>query len=155
MQPAYAPPAPDYGAPINLQPALAQPAFASAAYAPANYVQPATLPVAYAPAAYAPAAYARAAYAPVNYAPAAYVRPVEYAQPRFVARPVFANYYPPVYRPVVAAYAPNYMAAPATCEVPVAQPVMPVAPAGPKVWVHEKVYVQGQPLRNLLTAITP
>ena len=71
-----------------------------------------------------------------------------------MARPVLANYYPPVYRPVIAGYTPTYVASPATCAVPVAQPVVPAA-AGPKVWVHEKVYVQGQPLRNLLTAITP
>ena len=85
----------------------------------------------------------------------AYFRPVVYTQPTYVARPVVANYYTPAYRPVVAGYTPTYVASPATCEVPVAQPVVPAVPAGPKVWVHEKVYVQGQPLRNLVTAITP
>ena len=51
------------------------------------------------------------------------------------------------------------MASPVNYEVPVAQPVVPVVQpvvaAGPKVWVHNKVYVQGQPIRNFLTAITP
>ena len=56
---------------------------------------------------------------------------------------------------MAAGYTPTYVASPATCEVPVAQPVAAAVPAGPKVWVHDKVYVQGQPLRNLLTAITP
>jgi len=100
--------------------------------------------------------YARPAM-PVTYTQAAYVRPayvrpVVYTQPTFVARPVIADYYPPVYRPVVAGYTPTCVAGPATCAVPTAQPVVP---ANPKVWVHEKVYVQGQPLRNLVTAITP
>ena len=100
--------------------------------------------------------YAQPASVPVTYTAAAYVRPtyvrpVVYTQPTFVARPVMVNY-TPVYRPVVAAYTPTYVASPATCAVPVAQPVVP---AGPKVWVHEKVYVQGHPLRNLVTAVTP
>jgi hypothetical protein len=63
-----------------------------------------------------------------------------------VAYQPFVAYQRPyvVYSPVVAAgyNAPVYSA-------PVA------APAGPKVWVHPKVYVEGQPIRNLLRAITP
>ncbi len=99
------------------------------------------------------AAYSQPTYVPVSYARPAYVQPivrqVVYAQPAYVARPV--NFYP-VYRPVVAAYTPTYVASPVNYEVPVAQPVVA---AGPKVWVHNKVYVQGQPIRNFLTAITP
>ncbi len=56
------------------------------------------------------------------------------------------------YMPVVARYpAPLY-----TTYSPVAggYPV-PATAAGPKVWVHPKVYVEGQPIRNLLRAITP
>jgi len=68
---------------------------------------------------------------------------------------VTTTYYKPVYHPVVVGYTPTYAAGPATCDVPAAQPVVPAPPAGPKVWVHEKVYVQGHPLRNLFTAITP
>ena len=81
---------------------------------------------------------------PAAYVRPVHVRPVVYAQPTIVPRPVVVNY-PPVYQPAVAAYAPAYVAPPATC----------AAPVGPRVWVHEKVYVQGQPLRNLITAITP
>ena len=29
------------------------------------------------------------------------------------------------------------------------------AAVGPKVWVHPKVYVEGQPIRNLIRAVTP
>jgi hypothetical protein len=140
MQPAYT--ASAYNDAINLQANYPQPT-----YAQPNYVQPTYV------------SYGQPAAMPVNYAPAtyvqpAYVRPMVYPRPAYVAQPVVATYYRPVYRPVVAAYGPTYMPAPATCEVPVAQPAVAV-PAGPKVWVHEKVYVQGQPLRNLLTAITP
>jgi hypothetical protein len=85
----------------------------------------------------------------------AYVRPVVCTQPTLVARPVVTSYYTPFYRPVVAGYTPACVASPTTCELPVARPVVPAVPAARKVWVHEKVYVQGQPLRNLFTAITP
>jgi hypothetical protein len=52
-----------------------------------------------------------------------------------------------VYSPVIAAgyNAPVYTAYSPPAAVPV----------GPKVWVHPKVYVEGQPIRNLLKAITP
>ncbi len=75
------------------------------------------------------AAYAPAAYAPmaVTYRPAV---TVNYVQPTVAYSPVPAAVYP-------AAYA--------------AQPVA----VGPRVWVKPKVYVEGQPLRNLLRAITP
>jgi hypothetical protein len=56
--------------------------------------------------------------------------------------------------PVVARYpAPTYVTyAPApTGYVTAAAPVS----AGPKVWVHPKVYVEGQPIRNLIRAVTP
>lgn len=60
--------------------------------------------------------------------------------PTVAYMPVVARYPVPVYTtysPVAAGYA------------------APVAAAGPKVWVHPKVYVEGQPIRNLLRAITP
>jgi hypothetical protein len=130
IQTNYAPPA--YSEPISLQPSNVQPAYPQPTYV--SYGQPAGVPMAY--------------------SQPAYVQPVVYAQPAIAARPVVVNY-TPAYRPVVVGYTPTYVAGPTTCEVPVAQPVVAAAPAGPKVWVHEKVYVQGQPLRNLVTAITP
>ena len=76
----------------------------------------------------APYATYAAAYAPaVPYRPAV---TVNYLRPTLAYSPVSAPVYP-------AAYA-----------------VQPVA-AGPRVWVKPKVYVEGQPLRNLLRAITP
>ena len=92
---------------------------------------------------------------PAYYAPAyagVYARPAYYAAP-YVAAPV------PVYRPVAAAYAPVYAPAPVTtyaAPAPVyAAPQAASVPGGPKVWVHPKVYVQGEPVRNLIKAITP
>jgi hypothetical protein len=89
---------------------------------------------------YAPGpAIATAYYAPgpVTYQPAVtYVRPVA------------------VYRPVVVpyvAYSPVVAPAPYAAYAPVVAP----AYAGPVVWVHPKVYVQGQPVRNVFRAITP
>ncbi|MEI8375962.1 MAG: hypothetical protein WCJ35_24320 [Planctomycetota bacterium] len=145
MQPTYA--APAYSDAINLQPNYTQPAYTQATYSQSSHVQPTY--VSYRQPVYAPVTYTRAVYMQTN------VRPVVYNPPTFVGRPVMADYYTPVYRPVVAGYTPTYVANPAACEVRVARPVVSAAPAGPKVWVHEKVYVQGQPLRNLLTAITP
>lgn len=69
----------------------------------------------------------------VAYAPAMTYRPavtVNYVQPTVAYGSVPASAYP-------AGYA-----------------VQPVA-AGPRVWVKPKVYVEGQPIRNLLRAITP
>ncbi len=91
----------------------------------------------------------RPAYAPPvgNVAVAGHVPAANYVP---TATPPFAT--PRVtYMPVVARYpAPNYVscARPATSRAP-------AAPAGPKVWVHPKVYVEGQPIRNLIRAITP
>jgi len=149
--PAYAPapqPQPTIVQANYVQPTYAAPANSDAINLRANYPQPSYV------------AYSQPASMPVNYAPAAYVqptyvRPVVYTQPSYAVQPVAATYYKPVYRPMVVGYTPTYVASPATCEVPAAQPVVAAAPAGPKVWVHEKVYVQGQPLRNLLTAVTP
>ena len=139
---------------------------AAPAYAPAPQPQPTVVQTNYMQPTYAAPAYNQPIALQANYTqptyvafgqpavPATYVQPVAYAQPAPAARPVVVNY-TPVYRTVIAGYTPTYVAGPTTCEVPVAQPVLPAPPAGPKVWVHEKVYVQGQPLRNLVTAITP
>jgi hypothetical protein len=78
-----------------------------------------------------------AAYAP------AYVRPAYYA-----AAPVVRPVYAPVYTPTVS-YATAF--APA----PVPAYAAPAYAGGPQVWVHPKVYVQGEPVRNLIRAITP
>lgn len=100
--------------------------------------------VTYSPAAtYAPAAPA------VNYVPA-----VNYYAPAAPYVPVAARCAAPSvsYMPVVARYpAPTYVT---YAPVAGAYPAAPV-PAGPRVWVHPKVYVEGQPIRNLLRAITP
>ena len=58
------------------------------------------------------------------------------------------------YTPVVA----RYPAQPYTAYAPVANDYLAAAAAahpGKTVWVHPKVYVEGQPIRNLLRAITP
>ena len=155
-QPAYT--QPTYSQASYVQTSYAQPTYSQPTYTQAAYVQPSYSQPVYAQAAYAQPVHYRPAYQPVSY-----VQPVYYAQPAYVARPVVASYgynynvpvYRPEYRPVVASYAPVYVARPATCEVTVPQPIVTPVPQGPKVWVHEKVYVQGQPLRNLLTAVTP
>ena len=152
QRPAYQPVMRDYApAPVTYAPAEnagmtvstrwepAEPAPYAAAYTPAVTYAPA---VNYTPAMnYVPAAN----YAPaMNYAPAVPYVPVaaRCATPRVSYMPVAARYPAPNY----VTYAPvanNYAAAPAP------------AYAGPKVWVHPKVYVEGQPIRNLLRAITP
>jgi hypothetical protein len=86
--------------------------------------------------------------------PAVAYRPTvtQYIQPAVAYRPVVTYERPYVaYRPVIAA---GYNAPVYTAYLPPA--AAPVAvPAGPKVWVHPKVYVEGQPIRNLWKAITP
>ena len=123
-------------------------------YAPAVNYSPA---VTYAPAAsYAPAnGYAPAvSYAPaVGYAPMAVSAPVQAA----VYTPVVARYPAQTwvkYTPTVA----RYPAQPCVACAPVANDYLAAAAAahpGKTVWVHPKVYVEGQPIRNLLRAITP
>jgi hypothetical protein len=108
--------------------------------------------------------------APAYAAPVVAYRPVvaPYAAPYAAYRPVvvpavpYANYANPyaVYRPAVT-YAQPYVVnapAPAAAFSPPVYPAPAPAPAvavGPKVWVHPKVYVEGEPIRNLLKAITP
>jgi hypothetical protein len=107
---------------------------------------------------YAPASYLPANCAVANHpAPAVAYRPVvtQYVQPAVAYEPLvvqagrvqpYVAYQRPyvVYSPAVAA---GYTAPVYSAPVAVA--------AGPKVWVHPKVYVEGQPIRNLLRAITP
>ena len=62
-----------------------------------------------------------------------------------VQRPVTTYYAPPVATPVTTYYAP------AVTAVPVATPVVAARP----VVVRTKVYIPGQPVRNILRAITP
>jgi hypothetical protein len=167
-QPQYAPPAdaqpsytePQYAQPTYVQtqytqpyaqPTYVQPAYAQPAYVQPTYAQPAYLQPTYPQPTYV----TQAAYARPAYVPTAYVRPV------YVARPMVVAYPAPVYRPVVQTYVPTYAAYPAatapSCSVPTYQAtaVTVPPPVGPRVVVHQKVYVEGQPLRNLLTAITP
>ena len=138
-----------------------QAAVANYAPAPASYVPPtdayATVSTRWEPATtttYAPTASPAVTYSPVTtYAPAVnYAPTVTYSPVRYV--PVANRCVTPTvsYMPVVARYpAPNYVTyAPVTGAYATAP-----APAGPKVWVHPKVYVEGQPIRNLLRAITP
>jgi DNA-directed RNA polymerase II subunit RPB1 len=117
--------APSYAAPSYAAPGYAAPGYAAAGYAAAGYAVPA---VAYRPA------------------------PVPYVQPVAAYRPVVPAYSRPyvVYSPtVVAGYSAPAYSAPAY-SAPAA------IPAGPKVIVRPKiVWVEGQPIRNLLRAITP
>jgi hypothetical protein len=128
----YAATAPAYFAP---RPQYVQPQYAPT-YTQTNYAQP---------------VYTQPAYAAPNYAAPAYTQPVYAAayQPAYavqpVARPVYVN---AAYRPCATTYA-------AYQPVTYAQPAVAPVAAGPRVWVHEKVYVEGQPLRNLIKAITP
>ena len=129
--PSYTPPscpAPSYAAPNYASPSYATPSYASPSYGIANYPAPA---VAYRPV-LTPYVQPAAAYQP-GVVQAARLQPyVAYQRPYVVYSPVVsAGYNAPVYSTPVA------------------------APAGPKVWVHPKVYVEGQPIRNLLRAITP
>ena len=75
-----------------------------------------------------------------------------YTQPCYARQSVVARYTPTyvAYTPRVA-YSPTYLTAynVAAYQAPAA------APVGPRVWVHPKVYVEGQPIRNLIKAITP
>jgi hypothetical protein len=95
----------------------------------------------------------------VNYAPAASYAPTAvsaFAQP-VVCTPVAARYPAQAYvkyTPVAA----RYPARPYVAYAPVADNYLAAAAAahpGKTVWVHPKVYVEGQPIRNLLRAITP
>lgn len=101
----------------------------------------------------------------VGYMPAApavayYAAPVASYGPVVAASPVVATAYyapQPVYYP---APAPYYVARPVATPYYVAAPVVapPVAVApvyGPAVIVRPKVYVRGEPVRNVLRAITP
>ena len=133
-------PAVNYTPPVNYTPAVNYSAAVN--YAPAANYAPAT---GYPPAvSYAPA---------VAYAPTVVGRPV---QP-VVYTPVAARYpaQPFVkYTPVVA----RYPAQPYVAYAPVANDYLAAAAAahpGKTVWVHPKVYVEGQPIRNVLRAITP
>ncbi len=78
----------------------------------------------------------------VNYPPAVTYVPVtsRYVAPTVAYMPVMARYPASPYR----TYAPVAGGYPGAATA-----------AGPKVWVHPKVYVEGQPLRNILRAITP
>ncbi len=147
----YAPPS--YAAPSYAAPSYAPPSYAAPSYAPPSYAAPS-----YAPPSCTTPSYAPPSYTVANYpAPAVAYRPVltPYVQPAVAYQPLvvqaarlqpYVAYQRPyaVYSPVVSAgYNAPFYTAPAA------------APAGPKVWVHPKVYVEGQPIRNLLRAITP
>ena len=117
---------------------------------------------------YSPAPYAPVAPVAQAYYTQSYLQPVQPApamRPTVCCRHVAAPCAPPVaayrpavaYRPVVnvnyaqpyAAYAPAYPAPQTTYAVPT------TVASGPRVYVKPKVYIEGQPLRNLITAITP
>jgi len=149
--PVYNPqpaPAPVYAPQPAAQPMVAL-SVGTPNYTPVNYVQQANY--------VAPVNYVQqVSYYRPEYARREYVRPAYYAP--FYARPAY--YAPaPVYRPVVTAYAQPY--APAYAPAPIAPAsaygvsVGATIGGGPQVWVHPKVYVQGEPIRNLIRAITP
>jgi hypothetical protein len=69
--------------------------------------------------------------------------------------PIYTYVAPPVYYVAPPVY---YQALPVYVAPPVyyVAPLVYVAPVRiPRVWVHPKVYVEGQPIRNFLQAITP
>jgi hypothetical protein len=133
----------------NIRPEREQPEYREPVYVQPRpeYVQPRPVYVQPKP------VYAQPMYAPQTYA-------VSNVQPVYVSRPVVTipswNY-----RPVVQTYQPTYAVSPpsATVAYGAAYGQMTAAAApvevGPKVWVHPKVYVEGQPIRNFLKAITP
>lgn len=104
-------------------------------------------------------------YAPaVQYAYAAPTVPQYYAAPVVTYRPIVAAPYVncAACRPAVsvaqpyATYSPIVVPATAYRPVPVYNTAAAPVPAGPKVIVKPKiVYVEGQPIRNFLRAITP
>lgn len=117
------------------------------------------------PPTYAPPAQTYNPPAPIYSAPAsAYPQPVPapvvvpaYTQPTYVRQTVTTTYAPPrpAYGPTATyagsmSYVPRVTYAP-TCVTTYREPVA----VGPRVWVHPKVYVEGQPIRNLIRAITP
>jgi len=124
---------------------------------PAPY-EPAPAP-AYAPPTYPAPAYPAPAYPQPAYPQPAYPAPA-YPAPTPVYQPVVTTWSMPwcTARSVVTTYTPVYPAySPRTVtsySVPVYQTAATV-PAGPRVFIRPKVYVEGQPLRNLLRAITP
>ena len=77
--------------------------------------------------------------------------------------PVMAYYPyvgPPVVGPIVQVQPRYYyVASPVLAPAPVyASPYVLAGPPvyyGPRVWVHPKVYVAGEPVRNVLRAVTP
>lgn len=109
-----------------------------------------------------------------NYVQAApvYSQPVAptYVQPNYLRQTVTTTYTPvrstytsnTAYTPATTYsgtvnYVPRTTYSPtcvATYQAPVYRTMLPVA-TGPRVYVHPKVYVEGQPIRNLLKAITP
>jgi len=147
-----------YASPSYAAPSYASASYAAPSYAPPSYAAPSYVPPSYAAPTYVPPSYAAPTYVPPSYTVANYpasavaYRPVltPYVQPAVAYQPYVAYQRPyVVYSPVVAAgyNAPVYSTPVYTAPV--------AAPAGPKVWVHPKVYVEGQPIRNLLRAITP
>jgi hypothetical protein len=163
--------APAPAAPVNYNYAPAQtPISYTANPAPVSYRYAATpAPVRYTVAALAPVAYTPVQYSVPLY-PTARPQAAMYGAPAIPARPVVVPY--AVYQPVVAPVRPTltYAVAQPTYAVAQptytgAQPAVPAAPAyttpvvqteNPKVIVRPKiVWVEGQPVRNFLRAITP
>ncbi|MGD0896964.1 MAG: hypothetical protein ABR915_03950 [Thermoguttaceae bacterium] len=66
---------------------------------------------------------------------------------------------PPVVGPFVQVQPRYYVASPIVAPAPVyASPYVVAGPPvyyGPRVWVHPKVYVAGEPVRNVIRAVTP
>lgn len=71
-----------------------------------------------------------------------------YYRPYYNPPPVFQ------YQPYYITPPPMYLPPPQPYYPPIYQPY-PTYVYGPRVWVHPKVYVEGQPVRNFFRAITP
>lgn len=83
--------------------------------------------------------------------PAVVYRPVPVMVPAVtVYQPVV-----PAYAPVVAAYPPLVAYRPMVVPPPVVYGAPPVVYAGPPAVVRPRVYIPGQPVRNVLRAVTP
>ncbi len=91
--------------------------------------------------------------------PAVQYRPMgpDYATPVVAYRPLVPVVPMVAYRPVMSMATPyaSYSPMPVSAYGPAAYTMPAAAPTGPRVIVRPKVYVEGQPIRNLIKAFTP
>lgn len=136
-----------YSIPTTVQSAPVTTYYGSSTWqpAPVTTVVPPTAVTTYMP---APASVPVTTYQPITT-----YRPVTQYQPTTTYRPVTSYQPMTTYQPTTA-YRPVTVYRPTVDAPPVAVPVNAI-PVGPEVIVRPKVYVRGQPLRNMFRAITP